>query len=58
MSEAEDKEVVATESAQVVSAEPTVTARKADKFAERRAELKRLKRVAHRRRIAASNTPG
>jgi hypothetical protein len=32
--------------------------RKLDKFAERRAELKRQKRVAHRRRIAASNTPG
>lgn len=32
--------------------------RKLDKFAERRAQLKRQKRVAHRRRIAASNTPG
>ena len=78
MSEAENKEVVVTESAQVAPAEPTVeiaapvaaastikpaseakhAARKIDRFAERRAELKRQKRVAHRRRIAASNTPG
>lgn len=32
--------------------------RSTDKWAQRRAELKRKKRRAHRRKINASNTPG
>jgi len=44
------------QAAPVVSAQPRRPA--PDKFAARRAEIKRQKRKTHRRRINASNRPG